>query len=729
VRSSLAWLRDTYAASEGPVAPVYGLVTAVGVTAPLVVGVLTGRTAESVVVGLGITYVAFAGPTGPYGARARSMLAATAVVTVFTWFGGLFSGHPWLATAVVPLVAAVGAALPWMGPTAALVTLVAAVRPVTSPVFFDGVLELAGGLWITLLLLAPWVTRRLRPLHVSVAEAARTVAAALDAVADPDAGAWDRRRREAYDALRQARATYALYRGGGPDERRRPQRLVEALDRAMDETVALRSLLSALRREVPPERWEWELRAVVRTLSERLRRAAAALEGEAAPPEGPVAELRRPNGRTKPSKQALHRFVRISDDVRREWLERGGDVVGTALILQVRRIIGRITGTLDGAAEIADRGLQVGFDVALPERQGLRRLWQAVGQAVRTRSPGFRHAARVGTAIAVAMTLANGLHLPHGHWLPITVMFSLRDSYGDTVERVARRIGGATVGATVAALALAVAPGRTTLIILVFTGALLGFALASVNHTYWVTFGTPVTMLLIDFTEPLGWNAAVWRIALTVAGGAIALAAARLLWPAGTLRLLPARLAHLLHTHAELARRVAALFDGEPGTEVHRIGREAAQAAVDIDEDLHRLAQEPAPPEDLLRRLRKATTTARRLRDYLGTLAALAQEKPVDAGPIPAILERVADHLDAVADAVCAHGGQAGDLELDDLLRELDEHLVELCRRRRGELADGAGPASPLRDALVEVAGARHAVRALAEDAARLTEEGRVSRR
>jgi uncharacterized membrane protein YccC len=688
----------------------YGLVTAVGVTTPVLIGVLTGRTAEGVLIGLGTTYVAFAGPTGPYGARARSMLAATAVVTVFTWFGGLLSGQPWLATAIVPIVAAIGAALPWMGPTAALVTLIAAVRPPTSPMLFNGVLEMLGGLWITVLLLAPWVTHRLRPLRTSLAEAARAVADALDAVTE-ESEEWHRRRREAYDALRQARATYALYRGGGRDEQRRPQRLVEALDRAMDEAVALRSLLVALRREVPPERWEQECRAVVTALADRLRTLATAVEEGTGTPSPDTAV-------------ALDRFVWASGEVRGEWLDGGGDVLGTALILQVRRIIGRIAASIDGAAEIAARGLEVGFDVPLPERPigGLDQIWEAVA----TRSPGFRHAARVGTAIAVSMALANGLHLQHGHWLPITVMFSLRDSYGDTVERVVKRVVGATVGATVAALALAVAPGRMTLIVLVFVGAVLGFTLASVNHTYWVTFGTPTTMLLVDFTEPLGWEAAGWRIALTAAGGAIALAAARLLWPAGTLRLLPERLAHLLHTHAELARAVAALFDGEPDAEVRRRLREAAQAAVDTEESLERLAQEPSPPDDLLRRLREAITTARRLRDYLGTLAALAHDEPVDAGPIPAILERVADHLDAVADAARARKGQVGGLQLDDLLRELDEHLAELCRKRRGEIADGADPKLALRDALVEVAGARHAVRALAEDTARLTEEGQA---
>jgi FUSC-like inner membrane protein yccS len=575
--------REMYVASEGRAAPLYGLMTAVGVTTPLIIGVLTGHAAESVLVGLGAFYVASAGPTGPYGARARSMLAAVAVVTVFTWFGGLFSGEPWLATAIIPVVAAIGAAIPWMGPTAALSTLIAAVRPPTSPVVFNGVLEMFGGLWITGLMLAPWITHRLRPLRTSVAEAARAVAEALDVLPDPDSGEWDRRRRQAYDALRQARATYVLYRGGGREEQRRPQRLVEALDRAMDEAVALRSLLTALRRELPPQQWEQECWAVVTALADRLRGLADAIEGSGGilPGHGPV---------------ALDRFVRVSDDVRREWLEGRSDVVGTALILQVRRLIGRINATIDGAAQIVSCGLKVGF-------------------------------------------------------------------------------------------------------------------------------GTPLTMLLIDFTEPLGWKAAAWRIALTVAGGAIALAAARILWPAGTLNLLPARLVRLLHTHAEMARAVAALFDGDTDAPVHRRLREASAAAVDVEESLTRLTQEPAPAEELLRRLRDAVTIARRLRDYLGTLAALAGERPVDAGPIPAILERVADHLDAAADDL-----QTGGLDLDDLLRELDDHLAELNRQRRAELVGGVGTdaRTPLREALVEVAGARHALRALAEDADRLTEEGRA---
>jgi uncharacterized membrane protein YccC len=700
----LSWLRMMYAASEGRAAPVYGLVSGIGVSTPLVVGVLTGRAAESGLVGLGAFYVASAGPTGPYGARARTMLATVAVVAVFTWFGGLFSGDPWLATVIVPIVAAAGAAIRWMGPIAALSTLVAAIRPPTSPVLFIGVLEMLGGLWVTVLMLAPWITHRLRPLRTSVAEATRAVADAFDLLSDTDSAEWDRRRSNAYDALRQARATYALYRGGLEEQEShdRPHRLVEALDRAMDEAVALRSPLGALRGEAPPRRWEQEFGVVVAALGDRLREIAATVEQRRGTPSGD-------------GSVALERFVRVSDDVRRQWLDGREELFGTALILQVRRIIGRIAATLDGADEIVARGLKIGFDTTLPERPA--GVWAGVREAVATGSPGFRHAARVGTAIAVAMALANGLHLPYGHWLPITVIFSLRDSYGATVERVVRRVGGATVGGTAAALALALAPGGTTLILLVFVGAALGFALSSVNHAYWVMFGTPMIMLLVDFTEPLGWKAAGWRIGLTAAGGVLALASARVLWPAGTLRLLPAQLFRLLHTHAESARAVAALFDRRPDVPVHRRTHEAASAAVDVEESLNRLAREPAPSEDPLRRLGDVLATARRLRDYVATLAALAGEHLGDAGPIPVILERVADHLDAGADT--------GELEIEDLLGELDEHLSALCRQRRAEIAGGTDSdvMTSLREALVEVAGARHALRALAEDADRVTEE------
>jgi uncharacterized membrane protein YccC len=706
MRSSLAWLRSTYAESEGHAAPVYGTAAAIGVTVPLLVGLLTGHAAESVLVALGAFYVSISAPSGPYGARARALLLAVTVVTVFTWLGGVLSGHPWLAVVIVPVVATLASVLPWMGAIATLCTVVAAVRPPTSAVIFNGFLETAGGLFVSLLLLAPWITNRLRPLRQSLSEAANAVASALDVLATPggDDEEWAKRRRQAYDAINQARVTYGLYRTGGRERQERPRRLIETFRRTMDEAVGLRAMLPPVTEQSPPERWERELRVAVSSLAARLRLLAEVIEARGDRPLGGDGSV------------ALERFRRTTEDVRQEWLAEHSDLVATALLLRVRRVVTRMAGAVDGAREIVGQGLSIGFDVPrLPERPtgGLRRF----AEAWRTRSPGFPHAVRVGVAVAVSMALATGLRLPHGHWLTITVLISLRDSYGDTVKRVVKRVGGTTVGAIAASLFLAVAPGEATLVALIFVGGIFGFTLRTVNHAYWMMFGTPMIMLLVDFSNALNWVAAMWRSGLTLAGGLIALLAARALWPSGARRMIPDQLAELLRAHARLVRAVAAGFDGDDDAPVRKRTLDATESSGELEETTKRLGREPTPPADLLTRLRDAETAARNVRDDLKTLGTL--EEDLDAGPICAILDRIADHLDARADAPDA---RADALDLGDLLDDLDDHLTALDRRRRAELSGGVGTeaVTTLRRLLIQAAGARHAVRSLVADAERL---------
>ncbi|MCO6007114.1 FUSC family protein [Actinoallomurus purpureus] len=711
MRSSLAWLRETYAESEGRASPVYGVVASIGMGVPLTIGTVTGHPAEGGVAALGAFFVANTTPQGPYGARARALLVAVAVVTGFTMLGGLASGHGWLAVAVVPVVAALAASVPWMGVTATLCTVVATVRPPGSPVLLNGFMEMLGGLFVSLLMVVPLVTHRLQPLRTALAEAGRPVAAALDVLAapEPDGEEWTRKRRQAYEALRKARATYGLYLSGGRDDEQRPKRLIDAFARLMDEAVALRALLDAARTASPPEEWQRERRVAVAALAARIRLVAEAIETGGGTPLGDDEPV------------ALDRFVRVSEEVRQDWLAGQSDLVATALIVQIRRSVSRMAATVDGARQVTARGLKIGFDTPhLPERpQGG---WERFTEALRTRSPGVRYAARMGVCIAITMALVTGLRLPHGHWLTISAVVCLRDSYGDTVTRVVKRIGGTAIGAIAAALILALVPQQTTLIVLIFVGAALGFTVRPVNHAHWMAFATPMMMLLVDYSKPMSWSAAGWRIGLTIAGGAFALVSARVLWPAGTISLVPGRLARLLRSHAQLARAVAARFDGDKEASVRRRMEDATSAATDVEESALSLGREPAPPEDLIRRLREVGALARRVRDDVKALGALHEEDPSDAGPLPAILERVAEHLDEGADALLCDENTAAELRLSDLLEEFDHHLSELTRRRRAELDSGVGTdaVTTLRRSLVQVAAARHALRGLASDAERL---------
>lgn len=701
--SSLLWLRRAFATFEGGAAPVYGLVTAAGVCVPLVAGLVTGRVAESQLVALGAFYVGVIAPQGPEGARARSMIIRVAVVTLFSWLGGLVSGHDWLMVVVTSAVAAFGAAIPELGPMAALCTLVAALRPATSPVLYNGLLETLGGAWICVLLLAPWVVRRLRPLRVGIAAAACSVADTLEDLAGPDLDPdeWSRRRATAYSDLHSARIVYGLYRSGGFEEQRRPARIIAAIDQVMDEAA----VLGALRLESRPYPMEWqaEFGGALTAVAVRLRTLGMAIETDTDVPPATVAAGSVPTGR-------------LGEDHSRGIAGRA-DLPTIALRLHADRIIGRMNASADTVCRLLAQERRI----AGRRPPGIRAWWDRCVEAVRTRSPRFRHAARMGTALALTMILAVGLHLPHPHWLIVTVLFSLRDSYTDTVRMVLQQAVGTTVGATAAAIALALVPGRITLLALIFISGALGFTLKPVNTGYWITLGTPMTMLLIDFTAPLNWRAGILRVVLSLAGALLALLFAQLLFPAGIQRRIAERLARLLHIHALLARAVAEPSRGREAR-IRGAFRKATSATARLEAACTRLRRKAGSPDDQLSRIGETGRAARRLRDRLTSPACFAA---VPAGPIATAAREVADHLDQGADEVLAFpcpGSATPQAEVG--IR--DQRSPEPPGLRRaglvGHIAPGGTSAEP-----AGAAGTRDMVYGLIADAERLRELSRAT--
>ncbi|GLY73841.1 FUSC family protein [Actinoallomurus iriomotensis] len=700
--SSLLWLRRAFATFEGGAAPVYGLVTAAGVCVPLVAGLITGRVAESQLVALGAFYVGVIAPQGRQGARARSMIIRVAVVTLFSWLGGLVSGHDWLMVVVTSAVAALGAAIPELGPMAALCTLVAALRPATSPVLYGGLLETLGGVWICVLLLAPWVAQRLRPLRAGVVAAACSVADMLDGLAGPDLdpGEWSRRRATAYSDLHSARVAYGLYRSGGFEEQRRPARIIAAIHQVMDEAA----VLGALRLESRPYPTEWqaEFGAALTTVAVRLRTLGLAIETDTDAPPDTVTAGSVPMGRS-----GEHDSRGISG--------RAG-LPTIALRFHADRIIGR----MNASADTAFRALAQERRIAGRRLPGIRAWWGRCVEAVRIRSPRFRHAARLGTALALTMSLAVGLHLSHPHWLILTVLFSLRDSYTGTVRMVLQQAVGTTVGATAAAVALALMPGRITLLALIFISGALGFTLKPVNTGYWIMFGTPMTMLLIDFTAPLNWQAGILRIVLSLAGALLALLFAQLLFPAGIQRRTAERLARLLHTHAALARAVAEPSRGREAR-IRGADRKAASAAATLEAAGTRLRRKAGSPDEQVSRIGETGRAARRLRDRLTSPASFAA---VPVGPIATAARKVADHLDQGADEVLAFpdpGPDPGSATPQAEVGIRDQRPPAPPGRSRpglrGHIAPDATSAEP-----AGAAGTRDMVSGLIADAERLRE-------
>ncbi|MFA1541602.1 FUSC family protein [Actinomadura monticuli] len=736
-RDVLRRVRDAFAQAQGPSTPMYGVAAAIAVAVPLLAGALTGHPGQGSVIALGAYLVALRAPEGPYGAQARSLTVGVLVVAVGAGVGGLLSGHLWPTVIVVPPLIALGVAVPRIGATAGLAVLLSAVRPPSADVLDIGLLELFGGLFTAGLLLAPWPARRLRPLRASLSECADAVAEALDAVAedvgahdpepldaveltDPDLLAvtrvpdWEAKRRAASESLTAARAVYRLYRTGrGRSDPTRPERLIDALGRVLHETVTLQAVLEAAKNYPPDREWRLETQTAISALAARLRllSGAVATAGEA------------PLGREESA--AVRRMGRAAEHIRRAGLAGDEDLIAVALIGQVRRSIDRIAGEVASARRIVAGGLRIGLGPPrMPGTLDPMPVWDRVRRAVGTRSPAFRQVSRVYVTAVVSMAMTAALGLSHGHWLTITAMLSLRATYGETVDRLLQRVGGTAAGGAIAAVILTLAPGQITVGVIGFVFALAGFAMRSVNYVYWALFGTPLAMMLLDFSTPADWRTAGERIGLTIAGTLLSYLAVRLLWPAGHVERLPVQLGRLLGTHADLVRATADVLAGEKARLPHDTIVTAERAAEAVAETRIRLGHERLPDTGLIAELGTAVDAAHRTRDHLIAVARLSRAEAVDTGPIPEILDRLADQFEEAA----GRTEEPADIdpkritpveELDEQLADLDSHLSTLTRRRRAEIKAGVGrdEVTPLRQALLQVSGTRYTIRSLRRDA------------
>ncbi|MFB4305114.1 FUSC family protein [Actinomadura sp. GTD37] len=733
--------REAYVQANGQATPVYGVVAAFAVAVPLIVGALTGHAGQGSVIALGAYLVALRAPEGPYGAQARSLTIGVGVVAVGAGVGGLLSGHLWPTVIVVPPLIALGVAVPRIGSTAGLAVLLSAVRP-PSDVLDVGLLELIGGLFTAGLLLAPWPARRLRPLRASLSECADAVAEALDAVAE-DVGAhdaapleaveltnpdllavtrvpdWEKKRRAASESLTAARTTYRLYRTGrGRSDPTRPERLIDALGRVLHETVTLQAVLEAAKNYPPDREWRLETQTAISALAARLRLLAGAVATAGGAPLG------------REESAAVRRMGRAAEHIRRAGLAGDEDLIAVALIGQVRRSIDRIAGEVASTRRIVAGGLRIGIGPPrMPGSLDPTPVWERIRRAVRTRSPSFRQVSRVYVTAVVAMALAAAVGLSHGHWMTITAMLSLRATYGETVDRLVQRVGGTAAGSVAAAVVLTLAPGQLTVAVIAFVFAMAGFALRSVNFAYWALFGTPLAMMLLDFSTPADWLTAGERIGLTLAGTVMAYLAVRLLWPAGHLERLPVQLKRLLGTHADLVRATADVLAGERVRLPHDTIVAAERAAEAVAETRTRLGHERLPDLDLITGLGTAVDAAHRTRDHLIAVARLSRAEAVDTGPVPEILDRLADEFEETAVLL----EEPADLdpknvppveELDEELADLDSHLSALTKRRRAEIKAGVDrdEVTPLHQALLQVSGTRYTIRSLRRDAGTVVE-------
>jgi len=436
-----------------------------------------------------------------------------------------------------------------------------------------------GALWTILVALAFWQLRPYRRIEQEIAGAWEAVAALVGAAQAAEVGASVvmRRRREQRLAARHRLAREAV------------ERARDVLGEMRAGTTGPGTMLAQL--------------TVLLNAAARIGAAAVTL-GEVAMPESAlrraaIAELERS------CREVAHLLLRGAgelalDPMRRRVQEpgsggepeRGADQLALAQAMRhlenadeaFRQLFGRRRRLLDV--------LRPPADFRLPSGAALRTLRAHLTPD----SAIFRHALRVAVVAALGTAVITRYGLAHGIWLPLTSLVILQPEYGGTINRALQRTAGTVAGAVVAGILLAsvhgTAPFDAAIAVLLFAT----FALIRRRYGYAITFLTPIVMLLIGEGSADPWIDLAERIAYTVVGAALALAAGYGLWPQWERERLSDRLARAIRADRDyLVAALAGLaIGGPPAAALGQLRRQAEIAVGNADAAFQRMLGEPA---------------------------------------------------------------------------------------------------------------------------------------
>ncbi|WP_049974202.1 FUSC family protein [Azospirillum sp. B4] len=560
-------------------------------------------------------WACLADPGGPFGVRLRSMGGFALVGTVMAGAVSAVAalGHAWAAPALFAalflscLSRVHGPAATQVGVLACCVAVVAVGYPMAplDALRLSGVFLLGSG-WAVVLCLLVW---RIHPY----APARRAVAAIYSELGDMTAellalhasGAtqdarWKahaaEHRRAVRDTIERARAAVGRFsagRGAGRDIRRALLAAIEAGERVFAGLIALGYDLEPHAAGTPTDADTLPLRqlraALTRTSRQVLRsepdRALVAYEAE-----------------------VLDRVARPAHDL----VGRVAQVCAQALADLTRAWAPPLD---DGALATVPEA-----DEAVRRRLTPAR---ALRLALSPRGAIARHALRVALVVTATYVVTAYLNVAYAYWATMAAVVVMQPQAASTWPRTLERVVGSVIGGAAAAFLAVALPTPLWLLAAIFPLAAATIALRSVSYSLFVTFLTPLFVLVADLLHPgitgSGEGIALARAFNNTLGSLIGLAGCLILWPERE----PKGFSHKLAAAVEANMRYATLVvraGQTPYAEIDAARRAAGLASTAAEVTRQRMVlegrrrsahlDEAAALLETLRRLAGAATVA-----------------------------------------------------------------------------------------------------------------------
>ncbi|MDE3188639.1 MAG: FUSC family protein, partial [Acidobacteriota bacterium] len=237
-------------------------------------------------------------------------------------------------------------------------------------------------------------------------------------------------------------------------------------------------------------------------------------------------------------------------------------------------------------------------------------------------------AARVALVCGLDVALILLLHIDHGYWLMLTSLIVLQPHVSGTLRRGLERIGGTVGGGILAALLAVALRSQLATAAALFPLALLALAILPVSYAAFAFFLTPAFVLAwLPYSGD--WQLALVRMANTIAGALISIAAMMFLFPAYERDRAPVFLRASLAADRRYLAQLAETWRSRSRSSrlLANARRATGLANNDAEESLERMLAESWPRRQPFARFATAFVTyLRRLAQSVTTLASLDGE-------------------------------------------------------------------------------------------------------
>ena len=592
---------------------------------------LTGHATAAVFVATTAQNIAMVDVRGDYRARLAILAFKTVVIAVAVFAGTLTGNNVYSATLMVGALALLGGGWRHLsadyGPNLAVVSALLFLIALSQPGnWHDGLMlvfwVLLGGAGAMFLQLCGWFFRPQHPLRHAVAEswvAASDLILALQTQTDDgqacsaDFSARELALRETVDRTLAALAFAEC--------KKHPPQFLNHLMEGTEMAARLATRVAALHTVLEPLREQPRFARLIPTLDSTWRafanvaRSAALLTITHRPEQFIALEVR--------LRRCTH-LLRVLQE-RLAALPLAGtdtDAVGE-MLAQIGKLLPELRSAL---AETVDHGApHQGFTLRFPELGGLslRSLSAWVNPAPQLDTVLIRYSLRVAVVTMLAVFMYLWFQIPRGYWIAFTAVVVLQPDYGSTREKAGQRILGTLAGVVLGSLLIWV---KLPVALLLGLTTVMAFGFAyNVKRRYGLAifFVTLMLVLITDAATSVELDFTVSRLLSSLAGGVLALVAARFFWPSWEQQQFPKLMATAVRANRNYLGTVAThLAAGLPftGSAIQR-KREAERVNSRAAASLQRQLGEPAGRQKEVERAAALTAYNQRITRTITVLA------------------------------------------------------------------------------------------------------------